>query len=209
MPATATTGPIAVIDSEGTATSATDFTVNASPVPTITSFDPLEGEIGDVVTITGTGFVGATAVAFAGVAAVSFTVVSDTQVTAVVPSGATTGPITVTTPGGTATSAADFTVGTPTVRHDRSVTLNLSQHLLAKGRVRSGSDVCESNVTVKIQRWRNGNWRTVERDETNVAGAYRERLADREGRYRVLVAKQTTGDDICVRDVSPTRRHRH
>ena len=49
------------------------------------------------------------AVAFNGVAA-SFTVNSATQITATVPAMATPGPITVTTPGGTAQSAASFTI---------------------------------------------------------------------------------------------------
>ena len=48
---------------------------------------------------------------FNGTAAVSFTVDSDAQVTATVPVGATSGPITVTTGAGTATSVGSFTVG--------------------------------------------------------------------------------------------------
>ena len=77
--------------------------------PTITDFTPTSGLVGTSVQINGTFFTGATAVAFHGLSA-SFTVVSDTSITAAVPAGATTGPITVTTPGGTATSATDFTV---------------------------------------------------------------------------------------------------
>lgn len=72
------------------------------PTPTITSLSPPYGAIGDAVIITGTGFAGATAVAFNGTAA-SFTVDSATQITAIVPAGATSGPLTVSTPGGTAT----------------------------------------------------------------------------------------------------------
>ena len=61
--------------------------------------------------VTGTGFTGATAVAFNGLAAASFAVNSATQITAVVPAGATSGPITVTTPAGPGASALSFTVG--------------------------------------------------------------------------------------------------
>jgi len=61
------------------------------------------------VTITGCGFTGATSVAFHGVSA-SFNVNSDTQITATVPSGATTGVITVATPTRTVKSPAKFIV---------------------------------------------------------------------------------------------------
>jgi len=72
--------------------------------------------VGTSVVITGTNFTGATAVTFNGTAATTFTVNSATQITATVPSGATTGPIALTTPGGTATSASNFTViGSPTI----------------------------------------------------------------------------------------------
>jgi len=49
-------------------------------------------------------------VTFGGVAATNFQVNSDTKVTATVPTGAVTGPIAITTPGGTEKSATSFTV---------------------------------------------------------------------------------------------------
>lgn len=94
-----------------TATSTTDFTVTGAP--TITSFSPTNGPVGTSVTINGTGLAGVTSVKFGDVAAVTFSVNgAGTRVTAKVPNGAVTGKITVTTPGGTATSASDFTVTT-------------------------------------------------------------------------------------------------
>src|SRR5438105_3170443 len=77
--------------------------------PTITSFAPPSGTVGSSVTLSGTNFTGATAVTFNGVSA-SFSLTSATAIQATVPSGATTGPISVTTPAGTATSASNFTV---------------------------------------------------------------------------------------------------
>jgi uncharacterized repeat protein (TIGR03803 family) len=62
------------------------------------------GRIGQPVQILGQGLTGSTAVAINGIAATSFKVVSDTYMTAVVPTGATTGPVVVTTATGTLTS---------------------------------------------------------------------------------------------------------
>jgi uncharacterized repeat protein (TIGR03803 family) len=65
--------------------------------------------VGKTVEILGQGFTGTTGVSFNGTAA-TFTVKSDTYLTATVPVGATTGPVTVTTPGGTLTSNVPFRV---------------------------------------------------------------------------------------------------
>jgi hypothetical protein len=64
------------------------------------------------VIVTGTNLTGASAVTFNGVAA-TFTVNSATQIATTVPNGATTGIISVTTPGGSAISTASFTVTVP------------------------------------------------------------------------------------------------
>jgi hypothetical protein len=100
----------------GSATDTNAFTYTAAP--TVSGVSPNAGlpAGGTSVTITGTGFTGATAVNFGGTPATSFTVNSDASITAVSPAGsAGTVDITVTTPGGTsATSAADqFTYETP------------------------------------------------------------------------------------------------
>jgi hypothetical protein len=62
------------------------------------------------VTITGTTFTGTSKVRFGGVPATTFEVINDSEVDALVPTGAKTGKIQVTTPGGTATSTTNFTV---------------------------------------------------------------------------------------------------
>lgn len=76
--------------------------------PHITSYNVSQGAPGDTVVITGYAFNGATGVAFNGVSA-SYTVNSNTQITATVPSGATTGTITVTNAYGTGTGPS-FTI---------------------------------------------------------------------------------------------------
>jgi hypothetical protein len=78
--------------------------------PLVKTFSPSSGPLGTSVTITGTGLINTTRVTFGGVLATTFTANSDTQVTAAVPTGAKTGRIAITTPGGIATSATSFTV---------------------------------------------------------------------------------------------------
>lgn len=81
--------------------------VALAAAPSISSIAPASGQRGATVTVSGTGFSGATAVRFNGAAA-SYTVSSDSVVEAVAPQNATSGPITVVTPGGTATSSSSY-----------------------------------------------------------------------------------------------------
>ena len=90
-----------------------NFAITPGPGPVISSFTPARGPVGTVVTLTGTGFTGTTAVRFNGTAAASFTVVSATSLTATVAAGSTSGLITVTTPQGTGNSTTPFLVGAP------------------------------------------------------------------------------------------------
>jgi uncharacterized repeat protein (TIGR03803 family) len=70
---------------------------------------PGAAQVGMTIDVLGQGLTGTTAVSFNGTAA-SFSVISDTYLTAIVPSGATTGLLTVTTPGGKRTSNKKFRV---------------------------------------------------------------------------------------------------
>ena len=83
--------------------------IDGYPTPGIISFTPTNGAAGTTVTINGTNFNSASTVWFNGSGA-SFTVNSGAQITATVPSSATTGPIAVIAPGGLATSTNNFTV---------------------------------------------------------------------------------------------------
>jgi len=86
------------------------FAASSWAAPSITSFTPTQGALGTSVTITGSGFTGATSVTFGGVAATTFAVSSDTSVTATVPTLAKSGTIAVKSSAGTGTSAASFKV---------------------------------------------------------------------------------------------------
>ena len=77
--------------------------------PTITSFSPSLGPPGTNVTITGSNFKAVTNITFNGSSA-SFTVISPSQISAVVPAGATSGVIGVATRVGTVASTTSFTV---------------------------------------------------------------------------------------------------
>ena len=78
--------------------------------PVITDFTPKRGGAGVVVTISGDNLAGATAVRFGEGETSDIEGDSETEIRATVPAGATTGPITVVTPAGTATSTGIFTV---------------------------------------------------------------------------------------------------
>jgi hypothetical protein len=67
------------------------------------------GNVGAAVKILGTDLTGATSVTF-NAAAAAFTVVSPSEITATVPTGATSGYVEVTTPSGTLRSNNKFTV---------------------------------------------------------------------------------------------------
>ena len=88
------------------------FTLDAgltAPLPTIVNFSPSSGTVGTKVMLHGGHFIGATQVSFNGTSA-TFRVLNTGNIRATVPAGATTGPITVTNPGGTTQSQQNFTV---------------------------------------------------------------------------------------------------
>jgi uncharacterized repeat protein (TIGR03803 family) len=98
-------GFLTVTTPGGTLTSSRKFFVT----PAITSFSPASGPVGTQVVITGNGLIQATKVTF-GSKNAAFVVNSDTKVTATVPASAVTAKISITTPGGKATSKTAFTV---------------------------------------------------------------------------------------------------
>jgi C1A family cysteine protease len=93
----------------------------STPAPVITRFHPGGGPAGAMVTIEGSALADAASVRFAGIPA-DFSVTSPTAIMATVPALAQTGCITVTTPGGTATSGEDFVIvrSAPEISVERS-----------------------------------------------------------------------------------------
>jgi uncharacterized repeat protein (TIGR01451 family) len=109
VPNGASTGPLTVTNRFGSSTSEAVFLVSSAPLfDELLPFDPMGGAPGTPVTLYGANFTGATAVSFAGKASSKISVVADSQLHTEVPSGATNGPITVVTPGGTGSTPRNF-----------------------------------------------------------------------------------------------------
>jgi uncharacterized repeat protein (TIGR03803 family) len=80
------------------------------PAPGAFEFTPTKGLVGAKITLRGSAFVGTSAVTFFNDIPATFVVDASGYITATVPTGATTGPISVTNAGGTTTSTSSFSV---------------------------------------------------------------------------------------------------
>lgn len=97
--------------------------------------------------------------------------------------------------------------GSPLASVTRSVTLKLTGHLVATGRLRAAgaSAACAGKVRVTITR----NGRAIRTLMTTAQGRYRLRLIDRPGRYRAVAEKVTIAGNLCLRARSRPLEHRH
>ncbi len=115
------------------------FTVNQSVAcPTITNFLPPRGGPGSTVIINGTNLTEVTAVKFTNNITAQFTVNSATQITATVPAGAVTGPITISKTGCGDVQTANFIVCNPITINPATLNagttgLTYTQQLTASG----------------------------------------------------------------------------
>ncbi len=100
------TGIVTVTTPSGTLSSSQIYSVT----PKITGLTPTSGKVGDSVVVAGSGLIQAVTITVGGVKVTAFTVNTDKQVTFTVPTGAKTGKVVLTTPGGKATSSQVFTV---------------------------------------------------------------------------------------------------
>ncbi|MGY3091355.1 hypothetical protein ACVWYF_004421 [Hymenobacter sp. UYAg731] len=188
-PAPATLAGSVVVSSAGTTArqvavtgtvSASVITPPAAGVPSVGSFAPASGAVGTLVSITGTNFLGATAVTFNGVALPGFSVMSATVITVAVPTSTALGSglLAVTTPGGTASSATAFTVVAPGPTTLRTGTM------MAQGGVMSGGSLALERDAAGTEFVRfNADFRTD--FHTGSLGVY---LAKSDGLVRVQVA---------------------
>ena len=111
-----TTGPITIATSAGSVSTSWDFLV-IKPPPTVDAMDPdfydaATSENG-LVNLIGTNYFDVIDVTFNGISVDTFGVITDGYLQSVIPSGATTGPVCVHTPGGIGCGAADFVITGP------------------------------------------------------------------------------------------------
>ena len=117
VPAGATNGTISVTKGGNTATSVAAFTVGTGAAPTLSNFSPAVASYGATVTLTGTNYDTTlinNRVAFTASIGVVATATT-TSITVPVPGSAQTGPLSVSTTQGKATSALEFFVAPPGV----------------------------------------------------------------------------------------------
>ena len=137
VPAGAVTGPITISKPSCNDVNTGTFTVSApTACPTANNLAPTSGIIGAQVVITGTNFTGVTGVKFSNNVTASFTVNSATQITATVPAGAVTGPITISKP-----SCTDVNTGSFTINCISGLTVN---NLGDGADLTPGNSVCET-----------------------------------------------------------------
>ena len=173
--------------------------------PAVSGFAPSGGPPGTLVTVTGSGLGKAIAVTFGGVRASTFTVLSDERLTAVVPYGATTGPVGVQNAGGTGTSAESFVVPG---RVTASLTLGVAPATVRRGgRVAvtgatGPSSLGPAAVSLTVQRREGTRWAAAKTHTVRTAadGSYAwSWRPPRAGSYRVRATLAATAQHTAAR----------
>lgn len=173
--------------------------------PAVAGFSPPRGAPGTAVTVTGAGFARTIAATFGDVPASTFRVHSDTELTAVVPVEAATGPIAVVNAGGTGTSPAAFVVPG---RVTASVTLTVRP-----ANVRTGDRVTVAGavgpavlgrtaVSITVQRKTGARWATtaVRTLRSSADGGYGWTWRPpKSGTYRVRATLAATAEHTAAR----------
>jgi len=108
-----TTGPISITTPAGTTNTSKLASTNFFAAPIITGFAPTHGLPGTNVALLGTNFLGTLSVTFNGVPGTGLVVSNNNSARITVPASATTGPIALTAPAGTATTTSSFFLDYP------------------------------------------------------------------------------------------------
>ncbi|MGH9842948.1 MAG: Kelch repeat-containing protein [Blastocatellia bacterium] len=135
------------------------FTVNqaGNDCHTVTGINPTSGGVGSSVTITGTNFTGVSAIRFANNVPAQFTAGSATSITATVPAGAVTGPITL-----GKTNCPDAQTGVFTVLNPAPMLTSLSPSSVVAGGATFTLVLTGANfITGSVVRWNGGERATT------------------------------------------------
>ena len=114
VPSGAVSGPLTMSKPGCADVQSSTFTVS-TPCPSVSGISPASGVVGNTVTIIGAGFTSVSSIKFSNNVAASFTVLNDTAITTTVPSGAVTGPLTISKPGCANVQTTNFTIACPTI----------------------------------------------------------------------------------------------
>ena len=147
---------VTAVNAIGNASATLMLAVALPATPTLAAINWPVASVGVSVTLTGTNLLATTGVGFNGTPAAAFAVQSATQLTATVPPGVTSGPVSVTTPGGTAIGPV-FTPGSvppptltsvaPNPMTDYHAVLVLGTNILSGSRVYVGNVLITDNFS--------------------------------------------------------------
>lgn len=186
-------------------------TVGPCPVAaSVESLSPRRGTFGTSVVLSGTNLEGVTGVTFDGMVALDFSVDSPTQVTATLPRGASSGPVSIVTTDGSSDEAGTFTV-----THGATLVLRLrsssQRGVVASGSIRipDGTAACQGGRRVIIQNRVNGGWRQRGAAVTHPDGSFSDDLGSLNGWVRARVARRhVPAGDICEAAQDSAQVHR-
>ena len=143
----------------------------ASADPAATALSPTSAPTGTTVAITGSGLTGAASASFNGVAASSFTPVSDTEVDAVVPPTATSGPVVVTMSDNSTVQGPPFTVvPTATLTSSVSTLVYPATALLTATLTSGGAGVPNQTGTLESEVAGSSTWASGAQATTDANG---------------------------------------
>ena len=119
-----------------------------------------------------------------------------------------------TSPTASPTESPTFSPTPSEDKHSRDVDFNLKDakqnklSISGKVTVDDGFNDCRSTVPVKIQKKKNGKFKTIKQISTNGKGKFDTKVKDKTGKYRVLAPKVDLGLDVCTK-AQEAKTHKH